>query len=288
MKTMVDKPNIENEIKESGDVATLKSNGLKKDLIEKTSSYTNYAFYNSKDLYNKEDYVKMDDTIDSIIDDAIETFGKKTEKVKSNYSSLIPIFLDPSKNPKKEFLKYVEIYKTNKPLKEWFIVRNFNDFKEVIKEVFGTFSKPTEIPLALSTCFYLEEGPKKIIKPASSFEIEDEENVEFLGTQQYEKKQRRVAAYSYTIPSFNTTDSFYGTIAGQQKKIEKPRINQKFKSETGLDCCKWLLENNYVPAFVNVHDSEYTSKYENEIRNLFVEYSQKTMIPVETHVFYIS
>lgn len=154
---------------------------------------------------------------------------------------LIPIFVDPYHIPQQSYLRFFLGGRGYE--KEWLIIRNFEDFKKTIIELFGEPKTPTVIPMMLSSCFFLTPQQK------TANDILEEvwnrnkyEDIEF-----YEEE--------FLI---NPIQKFI-------KSSEKP-IYKKSKDEiTGLDCIEWLINNNYIPERFNLHDKEYHKKYKNNI-----------------------
>ena len=71
-------------------------------------------------------------------------------------------------------------------------------------------------------------------------------------------------------------------------KKSKQRYKPKNDEKTGLDCFHWLVENNYVPEFVNLHDFN-SRNLENtrELRALFSKWQEKNNVlpKVQEHWF---
>lgn len=181
----------------------------------------------------------------------------------TSYNNLTPVFVDPLLFPHESFLsiskgmRFISLDNTSRKQfqKEWLIIRSFDEFITIIPELFGTFEQPTRIPLALSLCFFFEATsiPRQLL---TSHEEEDPEMY------QYEQD----------------------LIDKKSKQRYKPKNNEK----TGLDCFRWLVENNYVPEFVNLHDFN-SRNFENneELRLLFYEWQEKNNVlpKVQEHWF---
>ena len=181
----------------------------------------------------------------------------------TTYSNLTPVFVDPLLFPHESFLNiskgrgFMSLDKASRKQfqKEWLIIRSFDEFVTIIPELFGTFEQPTRIPLALSLCFFFEAAsiPRQLL---TSHEEEDPEMY------QYEQD----------------------LIDKKSKQRYKPKNDEK----TGLDCFHWLVENNYVPEFVNLHDFN-SRNLENtrELRALFSEWQEKNNVlpKVQEHWF---
>lgn len=181
----------------------------------------------------------------------------------TSYNNLTPVFVDPLVYPHESFLSVFEgirFASFDSPerkqfQKEWLIIRSFDEFVTIIPELFGTFEQPTRIPLALSLCFFFEAAsiPRQLL---TSHEEEDPEMY------QYEQD----------------------LIDKKSKQRYKPKNDEK----TGLDCFHWLVENNYVPEFVNLHDFN-SRNLENtrELRALFSKWQEKNNVlpKVQEHWF---
>jgi hypothetical protein len=181
----------------------------------------------------------------------------------TSYNNLTPVFVDPLVYPHESFLsvfKGIRFASFDSPerkqfQKEWLIIRSFDEFVTIIPELFGTFEQPTRIPLALSLCFFFEAAsiPRQLL---TSHEEEDPEMY------QYEQD----------------------LIDKKSKQRYKPKNDEK----TGLDCFHWLVENNYVPEFVNLHDFN-SRNLENtrELRALFSKWQEKNNVlpKVQEHWF---
>lgn len=180
----------------------------------------------------------------------------------TSYNNLTPVFVDPLVYPHESFLSVFEgirFASFDSPerkqfQKEWLIIRSFDEFITIIPELFGTFEQPTRIPLALSLCFFFEAAsiPRQLL-------ISHEEDPEMY---QYEQD----------------------LIDKKSKQRYKPKNDEK----TGLDCFHWLVENNYVPEFVNLHDFN-SRNLENtrELRALFSKWQEKNNVlpKVQEHWF---
>lgn len=190
-------------------------------------------------------------------------FVSKTYPEATSYNNLTPVFVDPLVYPHESFLsaftgmRFVSFDNPERKQfqKEWLIIRSFDEFVTIIPELFGTFEQPTRIPLALSLCFFFEAAsiPRQLL---TSHEEEDPEMY------QYEQD----------------------LIDKKSKQRYKPKNDEK----TGLDCFHWLVENNYVPEFVNLHDFN-SRNLENtrELRALFSKWQEKNNVlpKVQEHWF---
>jgi len=180
------------------------------------------------------------------------------------YNNLTPVFVDPLLFPHESFLsiisKGMRVTSWDNPSrkqfqKEWLIIRSFDEFVTIIPELFGIYEQPTRIPLALSLCFFFETTsmPRPLL---NSHEEEDPEMY------QYEQD----------------------LIDKKSKQRYKPKNDEK----TGLDCFHWLVQNNYVPEFVNLHDFNSRNLENNrELRALFSEWQEKNNVlpKVQEHWF---
>ena len=179
------------------------------------------------------------------------------------YNNLTPVFVDPLLFPHESFLNiskgrgFMSLDKASRKQfqKEWLIIRSFDEFVTIIPELFGIYEQPTRIPLALSLCFFFETTsiPRQLL---TSHEEEDPEMY------QYEQD----------------------LIDKKSKQRYKPKNDEK----TGLDCFRWLVENNYVPEFVNLHDFNSRNLENNrELRALFLEWQEKNNVlpKVQEHWF---
>ena len=181
----------------------------------------------------------------------------------TSYNNLTPVFVDPLLFPHESFLNiskgrgFMSLDKASRKQfqKEWLIIRSFDEFVTIIPELFGIYEQPTRIPLALSLCFFFETTsiPRPLL---TSCEEEDPE------IYQYEQD----------------------LIDKKSKQRYKPKNDEK----TGLDCFHWLVENNYVPEFVNLHDFN-SRNLENtrELRALFSKWQEKNNVlpKVQEHWF---
>lgn len=181
----------------------------------------------------------------------------------TSYNNLTPVFVDPLLFPHESFLNiskgrgFMSLDKASRKQfqKEWLIIRSFDEFVTIIPELFGIYEQPTRIPLALSLCFFFETTsiPRQLL---TSHEEEDPEMY------QYEQD----------------------LIDKKSKQRYKPKNDEK----TGLDCFHWLVENNYVPEFVNLHDFN-SRNLENtrELRALFSKWQEKNNVlpKVQEHWF---
>lgn len=190
-------------------------------------------------------------------------FVPKTYQEATSYNNLTPVFVDPLLFPHESFLNiskgrgFMSLDKASRKQfqKEWLIIRSFDEFVTIIPELFGTFEQPTRIPLALSLCFFFEATsiPRLLL---TSHEEEDPE--------MYEYKQDLI------------------------DKKSKQRYKPKNDEKTGLDCFRWLVQNNYVPEFVNLHDFNSRNLENNrELRALFLEWQEKNNVlpKVQEHWF---
>ncbi len=192
-----------------------------------------------------------------------DRFVPKTYPEATSYNNLTPIFVDPLMFPHESFLatfKGLRFASFDSPerkqfQKEWLLIRSFEEFVTIIPELFGTFEQPTRIPLALSLCFFFETTsiPRHLL---TSHEEEDPEMYQYEQDFIDKKSTRRY----------------------------KPKNDEK----TGIDCFYWLVKNNYVPEFVNLHD--FNSRYlENnrELRSLFLEWQERNNVlpTVKEHWF---
>jgi len=181
----------------------------------------------------------------------------------TSYNNLTPVFVDPLVYPHESFLsafKGIRFASFDSPerkqfQKEWLIIRSFDEFVTIIPELFGIYEQPTRIPLALSLCFFFEATsiPRQLL---TSHEEEDPEMY------QYEQD----------------------LIDKKSKQRYKPKNDEK----TGLDCFHWLVQNNYVPEFVNLHDFNSRNLENNrELRALFSEWQEKNNVlpKVQEHWF---
>jgi hypothetical protein len=179
------------------------------------------------------------------------------------YNNLTPVFVDPLLFPHESFLSiskgrgFMSLDKASRKQfqKEWLIIRSFDEFVTIIPELFGIYEQPTRIPLALSLCFFFETTsmPRPLL---TSHEEEDPEMY------QYEQD----------------------LIDKKSKQRYKPKNDEK----TGLDCFRWLVQNNYVPEFVNLHDFNSRNLENNrELRALFSEWQEKNNVlpKVQEHWF---
>lgn len=190
-------------------------------------------------------------------------FVPKTYPEATSYNNLTPVFVDPLLFPHESFLNiskgrgFMSLDKASRKQfqKEWLIIRSFDEFVTIIPELFGIYEQPTRIPLALSLCFFFETTsiPRQLL---TSHEEEDPEMY------QYEQD----------------------LIDKKSKQRYKPKNDEK----TGLDCFHWLVENNYVPEFVNLHDFNSRNLENNrELRALFSEWQEKNNVlpKVQEHWF---
>mgnify|MGYP003439497710 CR=1 FL=1 len=193
-----------------------------------------------------------------------DRFVPKTYPEATSYNNLTPVFVDPLLFPHESFLnisKGMRVISWGNPSrkqfqKEWLIIRSFDEFVTIIPELFGTFEQPTRIPLALSLCFFFEATSI----PRNLLMSHDEHEEQYL----------------YEDPDV----------------IKKKSLREKYKpkndEKTGLDCFHWLVKNNYVPEFVNLHDFNSRNLENNrELRALFSEWQEKNNVlpKVQEHWF---
>lgn len=187
----------------------------------------------------------------------------KTYQEATSYNNLTPVFVDPLLFPHESFLNiskgrgFMSLDKASRKQfqKEWLIIRSFDEFVTIIPELFGIYEQPTRIPLALSLCFFFEtiSIPRPLL---TSCEEEDPEMYQ----------------YEQDLIDKKSTQRY------------KPKNDEK----TGLDCFRWLVQNNYVPEFVNLHDFNSRNLENNrELRALFSEWQEKNNVlpKVQEHWF---
>lgn len=192
-----------------------------------------------------------------------DRFVPKTYPEATTYSNLTPVFVDPLLFPHESFLNiskgrgFMSLDKASRKQfqKEWLIIRSFDEFVTIIPELFGIYEQPTRIPLALSLCFFFEtiSIPRPLL---TSCEEEDPEMYQ----------------YEQDLIDKKSTQRY------------KPKNDEK----TGLDCFRWLVQNNYVPEFVNLHDFNSRNLENNrELRALFLEWQEKNNVlpKVQEHWF---
>lgn len=228
------------------DVSTGKQKAIKSMEQKFNEAFANTLVQEAKTIVNQSLVEKMKNYSDR--------FVPKTYPEATSYNNLTPVFVDPLVYPHESFLSVFEgirFASFDSPerkqfQKEWLIIRSFDEFVTIIPELFGIYEQPTRIPLALSLCFFFETTsiPRPLL---TSCEEEDPEMY------QYEQD----------------------LIDKKSKQRYKPKNDEK----TGLDCFHWLVENNYVPEFVNLHDFN-SRNLENtrELRALFSKWQEKNNV----------
>jgi len=236
------------------DVSTGKQKAIKSMEQKVNEAFANTLVQEAKTIVNQSLVEKMKNYSDRFV----PTYPEAT-----SYNNLTPVFVDPLVYPHESFLsifKGMRFASFDSPerkqfQKEWLIIRSFDEFVTIIPELFGTFEQPTRIPLALSLCFFFEATsiPRPLL---TSHEEEDPERY------QYEQD----------------------LIDKKSKQRYKPKNDEK----TGLDCFHWLVQNNYVPEFVNLHDFNSRNLENNrELRALFSKWQEKNNVlpKVQEHWF---
>jgi len=236
------------------DVSTGKQKAIKSMEQRFNEAFANTLVQEAKTIVNQSLVEKMKNYSDRFV----PTYPEAT-----SYNNLTPVFVDPLLFPHESFLSiskgrgFMSLDKASRKQfqKEWLIIRSFDEFVTIIPELFGIYEQPTRIPLALSLCFFFETTsmPRPLL---NSHEEEDPEMY------QYEQD----------------------LIDKKSKQRYKPKNDEK----TGLDCFRWLVQNNYVPEFVNLHDFNSRNLENNrELRALFSEWQEKNNVlpKVQEHWF---
>lgn len=236
------------------DVSTGKQKAIKSMEQKVNEAFANTLVQEAKTIVNQ----SLVEEMKNYSDRCVPKYPEAT-----SYNNLTPVFVDPLVYPHESFLSVFEgirFASFDSPerkqfQKEWLIIRSFDEFVTIIPELFGTFEQPTRIPLALSLCFFFEAAsiPRQLL---TSHEEEDPERYQYEQDLIYKKSKQRY----------------------------KPKNDEK----TGLDCFHWLVENNYVPEFVNLHDFN-SRNLENtrELRALFSKWQEKNNVlpKVQEHWF---
>jgi len=210
--------------------------------------------------------------IENSWDNVIDLTSQKTESQAKKFQEstplekLIPIIVEPVKIPSISFLRCL-LGPTKSFQKQWLITRTFEEFTALIVELFGKVDKPTKIPVAISFAYFLDLDKKK-------FDIKTEVK-SYDNDEQFIIREGLVGSSNkyYDKTYFDSVKSITDRVISKKKK------HVSAKNEiTGLDCAKWLIENNYVPEYVIIHEKKYYTYYENEIGSLLTDWQDKNNV----------
>lgn len=204
--------------------------------------------------------------------DVIDSTSQKAEPQTQKFQEytplekLVPIIIEPVKMPCMSFLRAV-VGSTKYYQREWLIARTFEEFTTMIVDLFGKVDKPTKIPAVISFAYFLDLEKKPFDVKTEVPNYSDEES--HVISHKYGSK----ISSNYVLDSL--TDRFYQTT--KEKAVKKKAGSNKGEL-TGLDCAKWLIENNYIPEYVIVHEKNYYNNYEEEIIPLLTEWQHKNNV----------
>lgn len=215
---------------------------------------------------------EINSAIENSWDNVIDLTSQKPESQAKKFQEstplekLIPIIVEPVKIPSISFLRCL-LGPTKSFQKQWLITRTFEEFTALIVELFGKVDKPTKIPVAISFAYFLDLDKKK-------FDIKTEVK-SYDNDEQFIIREGLVGSSNkyYDKTYFDSVKSITDRVISKKKK------HVSTKNEiTGLDCAKWLIENNYVPEYVIIHEKKYYNYYENEIGSLLTDWQDKNNV----------
>lgn len=215
---------------------------------------------------------EINSAIENSWDNVIDLTSQKTESQAKKFQEstplekLIPIIVEPVKMPNISFLRCL-LGPTKTFEKQWLITRTFEEFTTLIVELFGKVDKPTKIPVAISFAYFLDLDKKEFDIKTEVKSYDDDE--QFIIREELVGSSNKYYDKTY----FDSVKSITDRVISKKKK------HVSAKNEiTGLDCAKWLIENNYVPEYVIIHEKKYYNYYENEIGSLLTDWQDKNNV----------